>query len=120
MTRYEKIAILLGELGGASDGILDRLNLSPEELSKIRKAMSSIRNYGEKAYNPYDSVQVKRELEVLEKLKEFGEMRGIYREVPHTGLIKTTEESVQNNVKEMVSQNPEALAKVLEHWLSED
>lgn len=119
MNGYEKIAVLLGELGGSGDAVLDRLKLSTEQIQKIKKAMSRIRNYGEKAYDPNDPAQVNRELAVLEEFKQYGELRGIYREVPHTGLIKTTG-SLQNDMREMASQNPEALAKALGMWLSSD
>ncbi len=121
MTGYEKIAILLGELGnGASDAVLDRLNLSAEQLKKIRKAMKNVRGYGEKTYDPNDPNQVNRELAVLEELKNYGQMRGVYRDVPHTGLIKTSDGSAQQSVKDMAAANPEALAKVLGMWLNSD
>ena len=116
MNGYEKTAILFGELGaGACEEVLAKLNLSTAQIKKIQKAMRKIRNYGEKAYNPNDSVQVKRELEVLEELKEFGEFRKIYKEVPHDGLIKTTE-----TIKNAFSENPESIAKALSKWLSEE
>ncbi len=121
MTGYEKIAVLLGELGnGASDAVIDRLNLSAEQLKKIRKAMKAVRGYGEKVYDPEDSAQVKRELNVLEELKSYGEMRGIYRDVPHTGLIKTSDGSAQQNVAQMAAADPEALARVLGMWLKDE
>ncbi len=120
MTGYEKIAILLGELGSsASDAILDRLNLSTEELSKIRKAMLQVRSYGERAYDPFDPNQVNRELAVLEEFKRYGEMRGIYKEVPHDGLIKTSD-SANQNFRSMAQADPEAFAKALGVWLSSD
>ena len=121
MTGYEKIAVLLGELGnGASDAVLDRLNLSAEQLKKIRKAMKAVRGYGEKVYDPEDPAQVKRELNVLEELKSYGEMRGIYRDVPHNGLIKTSDGSAQQNVAQMAAADPEALARVLGMWLKDE
>ncbi|MBO5100328.1 MAG: hypothetical protein J6B63_03365 [Treponema sp.] len=116
MTGYEKIAILLGELGvSTSEAILNRLNLSTEELVKIRK---NIKALGGK-YNPFDENQVARENAVLEEFKRYGEMRGIYKDVPHAAFIKTGESSVQNNVRNMAVENPEALAKVLSSWLSD-
>ncbi len=120
MTGYEKIAILLGELGnGASDAVLDRLNLTNEQVEKIRKAMKAVRGYGDKAYDPHDPNQVNRELAVLEEVKTYGEFRGIYREVPHSGLIKTSSNPAEN-MRSMAQNDPEALAKVLGMWLSDD
>ncbi|WP_147613310.1 hypothetical protein [Treponema pectinovorum] len=120
MTGYEKIAILLGELGnGASEAVLDRLKLSSEQMNKIKKAMKSVRGYGDKVYDPNDSTQVNRELAVLEEFKRYGELRGIYREVPHTGLLKTSEGTAQN-VRNIASTDPEAMAKVLALWLGSD
>ncbi len=121
MTGYEKIAILLGELGnGASDAVLDKLNLSSEQITKIRKAMKAVRGYGSKVYDPEDSSQVNRELAVLEEFKSYGELRGIYREVPHTGFIKTEGGSAQQNLRNAAAVNPEAIAKALSQWLKED
>ena len=120
MNGYEKTAVLFGELGaGACEEVLGKLNLSTAQIKKIQKAMRKIRNYGEKAYNPNDSFQIKRELEVLEELKEFGEFRKIYKEVPHDGLIKTTE-SAQERIKNAFSENPESIARALSKWLSEE
>lgn len=120
MTGYEKIAILLGELGnGASESVLDRLSLSTEDLAKINKAMKSVRGYGDRVYDPHDPNQVNRELSVLEGLKSFGELRGIYRDVPHSALIKTTLDP-QENLRNMAVNDPEALAKVVGMWLSDD
>lgn len=121
MTGYEKIAVLLGELGnGASDAVLDKLNLTGEQISKIRKAMKKVRGYGNKVYDPEDPTQVNRELAVLEEFKSYGELRGIYREVPHTGFIKTGDESAQQNLRNVASVDPQAIAKALSQWLNED
>lgn len=121
MTGYEKIAILLGELGnGASDAVLDKLNLSGEQIAKIRKAMKAVRGYGNKVYDPEDPSQVNRELAVLEEFKSYGELRGIYREVPHTGFIKTDGGSAPQNLRNAAAINPEAIAKALSQWLKED
>lgn len=117
MTGYEKIAILLGELGTeASAPILARLNLNNDELTKIRKSM---KNLGGK-YDPWNETQVARENLVLEEFKAYGELRGIYKEVPHASFIKTGESSAQHNAREMAMADPEALAKVLGQWLKDD
>lgn len=121
MTGYEKIAVLLGELGnGASDAVLDKLNLTGEQISKIRKAMKNVRGYGNKVYDPEDPAQVNRELAVLKEFKSYGELRGIYREVPHTGFIKTGDESAQQNLRNVAAVDPQAIAKALSQWINED
>ena len=77
MTGYEKIAVLLTELGSeASEKILSILKLSPAEMNKISKNILSLG-----AYNPRNLFHVQRETAVLEEVKRFGELRGIYREV---------------------------------------
>lgn len=117
MKKFEKIAVLLGELGvDASDPILAKLNLSTDELSQIRKSMRALGS----SYNPNDERQVAKENAVLEEFKRFGEMRGIYKDVPHTAFIKVGETATQNNVRNLAAQDPEALAKVLGMWLKND
>lgn len=120
MTGYEKIAVLLAELGnGAREGVLQKLNLSTEQLKKINDAAKSLKSYDGKIYNPDDLNQVNREIAVLEEFKSFGELRGIYKEVPH-GFIKTIASS-EERLKSAAAADPQAIARALEHWLkSED
>ena len=83
MTGYDKIAILLAELGnGAREAVLEKLNFSSEQLKKI------------------------------------GELRGIYKDVPH-GFIKTAA-SEEEKFRQSVMANPEAIAQALEKWLKSD
>ena len=65
MTGYEKIAVLLTELGSeASEKILSILKLSPAEMNKISKNILSLG-----AYNPRNLFHVQRETAVLEEVK---------------------------------------------------
>ena len=77
MTGYEKIAVLLTELGSqTSEKILALLNLSPSQMNKISKNIMALG-----PYNPKNLFHVQRETAVLEELRKFGLKRGIYREV---------------------------------------
>ena len=75
MTGYEKIAVLLTELGAeTSEKILSILKLSPVEMNKISKNIMALGSY-----NPRNLFHVQRETAVLEEARQFGELRGIYR-----------------------------------------
>ncbi len=118
MNGYEKIAVLLAELGnGAREAVLENVTLTPEQLKKINTATKKIKSYDGKIYNPKDENQVNRELAVLEELKSFGELRGIYKDVPHEGFVKTVDPS---NIKGTAMANPELIAKALGQWLNSD
>ncbi len=118
MNGYEKIAVLLAELGnGAREAVLENLKLTPEQLKKINAATKKIKSYDGKVYNPKDPQQVQRELSVLEELKSFGELRGIYRDVPHEGFIKTGNPS---DIRNQAMADPELIARALGQWLSKD
>lgn len=119
MTGYEKIAVLLAELGnGARESVLQKLNLTTDQLKKINTATKNLKSYDGKIYNPQDLTQVNREVAVLEEFKRFGELRGIYKEVPH-GFIKTIA-SGEERLKTAASANPEAIANALKMWLKSD
>lgn len=113
MTGYEKIAILLTELGSdASEKILAILNLSPAEMNKISKNIISLG-----AYNPRNMFHVQRESAVLEEVKNFGKLRGIYKEVaPKNGGFIMVDDNLESLKKE-VPKNPEDVANVLRGWL---
>ena len=118
MNGYEKIAVLLAELGnGAREAVLENLKLTPEQLKKINAATKKIKSYDGKVYNPKDPQQVQRELSVLEELKSFGELRGIYRDVPHEGFIKTGNPS---DIRNQSMADPELIARALGQWLSKE
>lgn len=114
MTGYEKIAILLTELGSeTSEKILAILNLSPAEMNKISKNIMSLGNY-----NPRNLLHVQRETAVLEEVRRFGELRGIYREVaPQSGNGFLMVDDNLENLKKEVPKNPEDVANVLKGWL---
>ena len=113
MTGYEKIAILLTELGSeTSETILSRLNLSPVQMNKISKNIMSLG-----AYNPRNLFHVQRETAVLEEVKKFGELRGIYRNIaPENGGFIMVDNNLEALKKE-IPQSPEDVANVLRGWL---
>lgn len=113
MTGYEKIAILLTELGSeASEKILSILNLSPVQMNKISKNILSLGGY-----NPKNLLHVQRETAVLEEVKKFGELRGIYREVaPQEGGFLMVDNNLESLKKE-IPKSPEDVANVLRGWL---
>lgn len=112
MTGYEKIAVLLTELGSeTSEKILSILNLSPAQMNKISKNIMSLG-----AYNPRNLLHVQRETAVLEEVRRFGELRGIYRETePNTtGFVMTDS---LDALKKEIPKSPEDVANVLRGWL---
>ncbi|MBQ4379243.1 MAG: hypothetical protein II821_08625 [Treponema sp.] len=113
MTGYEKIAILLTELGSeTSEKILAILNLSPAEMNKISKNILALGGY-----NPRNMLHVQRETAVLEEVKNFGELRGIYKEVaPGNGGFIMVDDNLES-LKREVPKNPEDVANVLRGWL---
>ncbi len=112
---YQKAAILLGELGtSATLEIIDSLHLTTKELHKLRLELQKLGKY-----NPNDYEQTKRETYVLEELKRYGQMKGIYREVPH---IKRESEQSQKSqkAKNAISNiNAQDIANVLKTWLND-
>lgn len=113
MTGYEKIAILLTELGSeTSEKILSILKLSPAQMNKISKNIMTLGNY-----NPRNLLHVQRETAVLEEVKKFGELRGIYREVaPQNGGFIMVDDKLENLKKE-IPKSPEDVANLLRGWL---
>lgn len=113
MTGYEKIAILLTELGSeASEKILSILKLSPSDMNKISKNIMSLG-----PYNPKNMLHVQRETAVLEEVKKFGELRGIYREVaPKNGGFLMVDDKIES-LKNEIPKSPEDVANVLRGWL---
>ncbi len=113
MTGYEKIAVLLTELGSeTSDKILKILKLSPADMNKISKNIMSLG-----PYNPRNLLHVQRETAVLEEVKKFGELRGIYRESsPKNGNGFLMVDNLESLKKE-IPKSPEDVANVLRGWL---
>ena len=115
MTGYEKIAVLLTELGSeTSKKILEILKLSPAQMNKISKTILSLGGY-----NPRNMLHVQRETAVLEEVRKFGELRGIYREVaPKTassGFLMVDDRI--ENLKQEIPKAPEDVANILRDWL---
>ncbi|MBR1535485.1 MAG: hypothetical protein IJ630_00935 [Treponema sp.] len=113
MTGYEKIAILLTELGSeASEKILDILKLSPSQMNKISKNILALGGY-----NPRNMLHVQRETAVLEEVKKFAELRGIYKEVaPKNGGFIMVDDKLES-LKNEVPKNPQDVANLLRSWL---
>lgn len=113
MTGYEKIAILLTELESeTSEKILSILKLSPAQMNKISKNIMTLGSY-----NPRNLLHVQRETAVLEEVKKFGELRGIYREVaPQNGGFIMVDDKLENLKKE-IPKSPEDVANLLRGWL---
>lgn len=114
MTGYEKIAILLTELGTeTSEQILQILRLSPAQMNKISKCILELG-----PYNPRNLLHVQRETAVLEEVKRYGELRGIYREVASSqdGGFLMVNDNLESLKKE-IPQSPEDVANLLRNWL---
>lgn len=112
---HKKAAILFGELGSAAAGVQDYL--TPQEIKKLNKAM---RKLGKK-YNPYNSIEVNNEVQVLETLERFGKVRNIYRDV--AGERKAFQKKMATpaaKIRNAINDYPEQVASVLSAWLSKD
>ena len=102
-----KCAILLSEIGSiVSEPVLAKLN--PDEKSKILKGFKKI---GTK-YDSNNSVQVSRELLVLNELKDYGMRKGIYKDVS----VKSSDNKKAKENK-LSSVDAEAMASVISSWL---
>lgn len=115
MTGYEKIAVLLTELGSeTSEKILAILNLSPAQMNKISRNIIALGSY-----NPRNLFQIQRETAVLEEVRKFGQLRGIYKELssPDKGFIM--EGNSLESLKRDIPKAPEDVANVLRGWLDQ-
>lgn len=114
MTGYEKIAVLLTELGSeTSEKILSILKLSPAQMNKISKNIIALGTY-----NPRNLLHVQRETAVLEEVRVFGELRGIYKDVSSqkgNGFLMVNDNL--DSLKKEVPKNPEDVANVLRGWM---
>lgn len=109
----QKAAILIGELGLYTSDIVKQY-LTDAEWSIIKK---ELKNMGTK-YNPYNPVEVQRELQTLQEVEKFGKNLGIYKEVPHY-FQKTTKDS-SDKFANLVKENPNAIANVISSILREE
>ena len=111
-TGFEKAAILLVELGGASEKILQALDLSDLEKRKLTKALQSLGRY-----NANDLEQVKREQAVLNEALLFGARKNILSNKP---VVPAEERDKNKNMWQTVKNDPDKVANLLKVWLDED
>lgn len=111
LTGYQKVAILLGELGPeGSKPVLEVLNLKIKEVKKIRKELKKLGNY--------NFSQIKNEIKVLESVTKYGLAKGIFKK-PSISRTDIIIEENKKEIKSMVSQTPDDIANVLRSWLSD-
>lgn len=109
LTGYEKIAILLGEVGPSiAQKIMSGITFTTKQLHSINKAF---KNLGE--YNPRDKYMVSRELSVLEEFVQYGTRLGIYKEIPP----KEKDTPHDSRLDAVTTQKPEVIADLLKHWM---
>lgn len=111
-TGFEKAAVLLAELGSASEKILQVLDLSELEKSKLTKAMRSLGRY-----NANDLEQVKREQAVLNEALLYGARKNILSKKP---VVPAEERDKNKNMWQTVKNDPDKVANLLKVWLDED
>lgn len=111
-TGFEKAAVLLAELGSASEKILQVLDLSDLEKSKLTKAMRSLGRY-----NANDLEQVKREQAVLNEALLYGARKNILSKKP---VVPAEERDKNKNMWQTVKNDPDKVANLLKVWLDED
>lgn len=111
-TGFEKAAVLLAELGSASEKILQALDLSDLEKSKLTKAMRSLGRY-----NANDLEQVKREQAVLNEALLYGARKNILSKKP---VVPAEERDKNKNMWQTVKNDPDKVANLLKVWLDED
>lgn len=111
-TGFEKAAVLLAELGSASEKILQMLDLSDLEKSKLTKAMRSLGRY-----NANDLEQVKREQAVLNEALLYGARKNILSKKP---VVPAEERDKNKNMWQTVKNDPDKVANLLKVWLDED
>ena len=119
LTGYEKVAILLGELDNeAYYKVMHELSLSRKQFHKIRKAMKKLGKY-----NPHDYRQTVKETSVLSELVSFLKGRNHYQSSSlRSASLKLNlnqNNNTDNQMKDMVKNNPEDIANILKTWLKE-
>ena len=113
LTGSEKAAILFGELGFTGDTILNYL--SDAELRKLKNAMKRLGK----------NVNWSDEVSALQEANEYGIQRGIYRPIHSDAEIaeyvrNNSASAKENSFRNMISQNPDAIANALRAWMSEE
>ena len=109
---YEKAAVLLVELGSASERVLQSLDLSDLEKNKLSKAM---RNLGH--YNANDMEHVKREQAVLNEALLYGARKNILSKKP---VVPAEARDKNKEMWQTVKNEPDKVANLLKVWLEEE
>lgn len=125
LTGAEKAAILLAEIGPLYNDNYEELekalNLSPEDMKKIRTAMENLGPYkpAQKSLE-VGMAEIKREEAVLGEVIEFGKRRGIFHPVEKpTVSNQYIRNDINNSISEMAKKDPEGVAKILASWIGE-
>ena len=119
----EKVAILLAEIGpffnSNYDQLFEAMHLSDEEIKKIRKAMKKLGRYAPaKVSYEKGMEQILQEQSVLQEALNYGVRKGIVSKTAGSSG-QTLNGLIPENLKNIASQNPEEVAKVLRSWLGE-
>lgn len=127
LTGVQKAAIILAELGPLLndnyDVLMEKLNLSADEMKKIRIAMKNLGEY-RPAKHGYEQgmAEIKREQSVLKEVLEFGRRRGIYTPPPEgeeDKFEKLVEKNNNQTINNITASDPEMLANILKLWIEE-
>lgn len=125
LSGVEKTAILLAEIGPMYnenyDELLKALNLTTDEMRKIRQIMEKLGKY-DPMHHEYETgmAEIKREQAVLEEVIEFGKRRGIFHRVEKSNIPNQyVRNDLTHGLAEMAKKDPEGIAKVLSSWLGE-
>lgn len=114
LTGYEKIAILLGEVGkSATENIMKHLILSQKQLQKINVAFMTLARYDSR-----NSYMTQRELTVLDEFMLYAKNHNFYKEVLHINVQKTQDKN--SKIASMAHDEPEAVASLLQNWLTKE
>ncbi len=102
---------------------MEKLNLSADEMKKIRIAMRNLGEY-RPAKHGYEQgmAEIKREQTVLQEVLDFGISLGIYNPPPIEDEKKFEKLVEQNNcetINNITSADPEMLANILKLWIEE-
>ena len=109
---YEKAAVLLAELGSASERLLQALDLSDLEKNKLSKAMRSLGHY-----NANDMEHVKREQAVLNEALLYGARKNILSKKP---VVPAEARDKNKEMWQTVKNEPDKVANLLKVLLEEE
>jgi len=114
LTGLQKAAILLGELGtDAGQDVIACLNLTPEEMKKIRRAMKTLGPY------PRNMNDILREEAVLNETINFGKFKGIFHPIKKEDKQTRLVNENKNSVSQMLQDNPTAITNLIRSWLDD-